>query len=418
MSIETDILKIAQQAKKASLMLANLPTRVKNKALSAMAGALRKNAGLILAANKKDLRSAKRNGLSPAFIDRLMLGRSGILKMSKAIAQVAELGDAVGEIIHIWKRPNGMIIGKVRVPLGVIAIVYESRPEVTSECSSLCLKSGNSVILRGGKEAIHSNTAIWKILSAVCHLNGLPKGSISFIQTTSHQAVDILLKMDQYLNLVIPRGGEGLIKKVTRNSRIPVIKHYKGICHIYVDKYADLNMAEHICFNAKCQRPGVCNAVETLLVHQEVADRFLPSMAGKLQKAGVEIRGCEITRKIVKGAKKAVLKDWSEEYLDLILSVKVVSSADQAIKHITEFGSGHSEAIITADSKTAFGFLKMVDSAAVYVNASTRFTDGGEFGMGSEIGISTDKIHARGPMGLKELTSYKYIILGNGQVRK
>ncbi|MEA3560682.1 MAG: glutamate-5-semialdehyde dehydrogenase [Candidatus Omnitrophota bacterium] len=418
MSIREDTLKIARQAKKASLVLANLPTRAKNKALLAMARALRKNSRPILSANKKDLLSAKRNRLSAAFIDRLMLNSSRILKMSKAIKQVAELNDPVGDMISIWRRPNGIIIGKVRVPLGVIAIIYESRPDVTSECSSLCLKSGNSVILRGGKEAICSNIAIWKVLSNACRLAGLPKGSISFIQNTSHQTVDSLLKMDQYINLVIPRGGENLIERVTRNSRIPVIKHYKGVCHIYVDKYADLDMAERICFNAKCQRPGVCNAMETLLVHKAVADKFLPFMAGKFQDAGVEIRGCKITRNIVKKAKKAVKKDWFREYLALILAVKVVSSLDEAIGHIAEFGSGHSDAIITADSKTAFAFLKQVDSAAVYVNASTRFTDGREFGMGSEIGISTDKIHARGPMGLEELTSYKYIILGNGQIRK
>ena len=418
MSISEDILKIARQAKKASYILAGLSVQTKNKALRAMARALRKNIKVLVAANQKDLFLAEKNGLSPAFIDRLMLNKARILKMGRSIDQVVDLKDPVGRMINLSKRPNGLIIGKVRVPLGVIAIIYESRPDVTSECSALCLKSGNSIILRGGKEAIYSNTALWRVLAEACRLNGLPKGCLSFIQTTSRRAVDILLRMNEYIDLVIPRGGEGLIKQVIRLSRIPVIKHYKGICHIYVDKKADLSIAEKVCFNAKCQRPAVCNAMETLLVHNSAARRFLPVMLKEFQKAGVEVRGCPVVRRIVKGVKPASEKDWKAEYLDLVLSVKVVSSLEEATRHVARFGSGHSDAIITTDSKTAFGFLKKVDSAAVYLNASTRFTDGGEFGMGAEIGISTDKIHARGPMGLEELTSYKYIILGSGQIRK
>lgn len=418
MSINEDILKIARQAKKASYILAGLSAQIKNKALRAMARALRKNIKVLVAANQKDLFLAEKKGLSPAFIDRLMLNKARILKMGRSIDQVVGLKDPVGRMINLWKRPNGLIIGKVRVPLGVIAIIYESRPDVTSECSALCLKSGNSIILRGGKEAIYSNTALWRVLAEACRLNGLPEGCLSFIRITSHGAVDMLLRMNEYIDLVIPRGGESLIKQVSRLSRIPVIKHYKGICHIYVDKEADLSIAEKVCFNAKCQRPAVCNAMETLLVHNSVARRFLPVMLKEFQKAGVEIRGCPVVRRIVKGVKPASEKDWKTEYLDLVLSVKVVSSLEEAIRHIARFGSDHSDAIITTDLKAAFGFLKKVDSAAVYLNASTRFTDGGEFGMGAEIGISTDKIHARGPMGLEELTSYKYIILGSGQIRK
>ncbi len=417
MSVQKDILRIARQAKDASFILAGVSTQTKNRALRAMARAMRKNIRKILNANQKDLLLAKKRHLSSAFIDRLTLNKARILKMSHSIDQIVGLKDPIGEMIDLRRRPNELMIGKVRVPLGVIAIIYESRPDVTSECSALCLKSGNSVILRGGKEAIHSNTAIWKVLARACSSTGLPEGCLSFIQTTSHKAVDILLRMNEYIDLVIPRGGERLIERVSRLSRIPVIKHYKGICHIYVDKKADLSIAEKVCFNAKCQRPSVCNAMETLLVHKAVARRFLPVMIKKFQEAGVEIRGCRVVRRIIKGIKPAVQKDWQTEYLDLTLSVKVVSSLEEAVAHITRFGSGHSDAIITADSKTAFSFLKKVDSAAVYVNASTRFTDGGEFGMGAEIGISTDKIHARGPMGLEELTSYKYIILGNGQIR-
>ena len=307
----------------------------------------------------------------------------------------------------------------MRCPIGVIAIIYESRPNVTSDCIGLCFKSGNSVILRGGSEAINSNRAIYKVLSDVAKAHRLADGAINLIETTDRKAIDELLKLNDYIDLVIPRGGEGLINRVVKSSRIPVIKHYKGICHVYVDEWADLNMAEKICFNAKVQRPGVCNAMESMLVHRDAAIRFLPGMLKKFDAAGVQIRGCALTQKVAKSLKikRATDKDYRTEYLDLILSVKVVANLDEAISHINEFGSHHSDSIVTENYDNALKFLRQVDSACVYVNASTRFTDGNQFGMGAEIGISTDKLHARGPMALEELTTYKYMVFGNGQVR-
>lgn len=418
MSIRDDVVRIAREAREASKVLANLTSRGKDKALLAMADGLKQNIATILAANEKDLKEVKSRGLSRAFCDRLQLSRDRILGMARSVEDVAKLDDPIGEVLRMWRRPNGMIIGKVRVPIGVIGIIYESRPNVTCDCSALCIKSGNSVILRGGKEAINSNIAIWKVLTKAAKKEGLPNGAINLIQTTDRKAVDTLLKLDTYLDLIVPRGGEELIKKVARTSRIPVVKHYKGVCHTYVDEYADLNMAEKIVFNAKVQRPGVCNAMETLLVHRDMAPRFLPSMVKKLKAAGCEIRGCPETRKIVKDIAPAKQKDWSTEYLDLILSVKVCGTIDEALDHISRFGTKHSEAIVTDNYQNALRFLSQVDAACVYVNASTRLTDGGQFGMGSEIGISTEKIHARGPMGLEELTSYKYIIFGSGQIRE
>ncbi|MEW6101097.1 MAG: glutamate-5-semialdehyde dehydrogenase, partial [Candidatus Omnitrophota bacterium] len=317
-----------------------------------------------------------------------------------------------------WRVPSGLWIHKVRVPVGVIAIIYESRPNVTSDCIGLCLKSANSVILRAGSDALNSNLAIYGVIREVLDKYGLAKGAVNLISEASHSAIDALLKLNEQIDLVIPRGGESLINKVVKLSRIPVIKHYKGICHVYVDEWAELNMAESICFNAKVQRPGVCNAMESMLVHKDAAARFLPGMAKKFKDAGVEIRGCPMTQRIVKGIKRATEKDYRTEYLGLILSVKVVSSLDEAINHINYYGSHHSDSIVTENYDNALQFLKQVDSACVYVNASTRFTDGYQFGMGAEIGISTDKLHARGPMALEELTTYKYMVFGSGQIRK
>ncbi|MDD2752244.1 MAG: glutamate-5-semialdehyde dehydrogenase, partial [Candidatus Omnitrophica bacterium] len=391
----------------------------KNAVLKDMAKAIINNKAMILKANRRDLSLAKLQGLSAAMLDRLSLNEKRIQDMAASLLELTKLKDPVGEEIKSWRRPNGLKIHKVRTPIGAIAIIYESRPNVTAECIGLCFKSGNSLILRGGSEALNSNLAIYRVLKSSLEKHALPSGAINLISTRDHQAVDILLKLNDYIDLVIPRGGEELIKKVVKTSLIPVIKHYKGICHVYVDEWADLNMAENICLNAKVQRPGVCNAMESMLVHKDAAIRFLPGMIRKFKMAGVEIRGCPLTRRIIKtGIKAAGKKDYFTEYLDLILSVKVVDSLQEAIKHINYYGSHHSDAIITDDKKSAQEFLRMVDSACVYLNASTRFTDGYQFGMGAEIGISTDKLHARGPMALEELTTYKYEVFGNGQVRE
>jgi len=418
MSIKKEITQIAKDARAASQVLATAGSGVKNNALKAMAAALRRDVKKIIKANRADLKAAVAKGTTGSLLDRLRLDEKRIKSMADGLLGVVKLADPVGEVIKMNRRPNGLQIGRIRVPIGVIGMIYEARPNVTSDAAGLCLKSGNAVVLRGGSEAINSNKAIAGCLSMALKKAGLPAAAISLIEDTSHQAVDCLLKQDKYIDLIIPRGGESLIRKVTRISRIPVIKHYKGTCHVYVDEYADLNMAENICFNAKVQRPGVCNAMETLLVHKDSAARFLPSMVKKFKEAGVEIRGCAQTCLIVKNIKKARSSDWPAEYLDLVLAVRVVSSMDEAIEHIRQYGSGHSEAIVTDDYNNAMEFLNRVDSACVFVNASTRFSDGGEFGMGAEIGISTDKLHARGPMGLEELTTYKYIVFGSGQVRK
>ncbi|MFA4993031.1 MAG: glutamate-5-semialdehyde dehydrogenase [Candidatus Omnitrophota bacterium] len=415
-NLKKEIESIARGALEASRVLANLPSAAKNAALKDMAAALLKNRADILKANRKDITAS---GNKPkVFIDRLALDEARIKQMAEGLLNVAKLKDSVGELIRGWDTANGLHIQKVRSPIGVIAIIYESRPNVTADCAGLCLKSGNSVILRGGSESLNSNLAIYKALNSAIEKHGLPSGSINLIKTPERKAVDILLKLNNYIDLVIPRGGEELIKKVVRSSRIPVIKHYKGICHVYVDEWADLNMAEKICFNAKVQRPGVCNAMESMLVHREAAVRFLPGMLKKFREAGVEIRGCALTCKIAKWARRAVEKDYRTEYLDLILSVKVVEDIDEAIAHINNYGSHHSDSIVTENYDEALKFLKQVDSACVYLNASTRFTDGNQFGMGAEIGISTDKLHARGPMALEELTTYKYMVLGRGQLRQ
>lgn len=417
MSLKKEVADIASRAFKAARVLATVDTAVKDKALSLMAGSLLKKKQAILRANKKDIKNAERKGVPRPMIERLMLSEKRISAMAEGLRQVASLDDEIGVITEMKKRPNGLWIGRMRVPIGVIAIIYESRPNVTCDCAGLTLKSGNSVILKGGSEAINSNIAIFESLNSAVKEAGLPEGCVNMITTTDRKAVDILLKQDKYINLVMPRGGEGLIRNVVSKSRMPVIKHYKGVCHVYVDSHADLNMAHKIAINAKVQRPSVCNAMETLLVHHEIAWRFLPVVVDELRKKGVEIRGCTKTRKIIKDAKPAKESDWATEYLDLILSVKVVSDLAEAAEHIAKYGSMHSDAIVTENYDNAMQFLKQVDSACVYLNASTRFTDGGQFGMGAEIGISTDKLHARGPMGLRELTSYKYVIFGDGQLR-
>ncbi len=418
MSLKTDLTLIAKNAQEASRGIAVVSSAVKNQVLKEMAKSLIAKKKLILKANKLDLSLAEKQGSSVAMLDRLSLDEKRITEMSDSLLELIKLNDPVGKEIRYWRRPNGLGIHKVRTPIGVIVIIYESRPNVTAECIGLCFKSGNSLILRGGSEALNSNLEIYRALTIPLERHHLPKAAINLITTRDRSAVDILLKLNNYIDLVIPRGGESLIKKVVKSSLIPVIKHYKGICHVYVDEWADLNMAQEICFNAKVQRPGVCNAMETMLVHKDAAIRFLPGMIKKFNDAGVEIRGCPTTRRIIKTGVKAVReKDYFTEYLDLILTVKVVDSLEQAIRHVNFYGSHHSDAIITDDKKNAEEFLKMVDSACVYVNASTRFTDGYEFGLGAEIGISTDKLHARGPMALEELTSYKYMVYGNGQIR-
>ncbi len=413
--LKTQVKEIAVGAKNACAPLALLSTAQKNAVLEDMAFALLEKKEEILKANKIDCLAAKKE--SRAFIDRLSLNKARIEQMSDSLLQISRLSDPVGGVIAAWNTPNGLSIRKVRVPLGVVAIIYESRPNVTADCIGLCFKSGNSVILRGGSQALNSNLAIFNAIQRVMQKHGLPEGSINLVSSADRKAVDHLLKLNDYIDVVIPRGGEELIRKVVKTSTIPVIKHYKGICHVYVDEDADLNMAENICFNAKCQRPGVCNAMESLLVHRDVAARFLPGMLKKFKDAQVEIRGDELTRKIAKWARKATEKDYRTEFSDLILSVKVVESLDEAITRINTYGSHHSDSIVTDNNSAAEQFLKQVDSACVYLNASTRFTDGNQFGMGAEIGISTDKLHARGPMGLEELTTYKYTVYGTGQIR-
>jgi len=419
MSLKDNILNLVKAAKKASRELAVISTRQKDEALCKMASALLSRKKYILSENKKDLLAAQNQGYSTALIDRLTLNEKRIKEMADCLLETAKLKDPVGEVIRTFKRPNGLIIRKVRTPIGVIGIIYESRPNVTSDCIGLCLKSGNAVILKGGKEALHSNEAIFKVLQGVLKKTKIPLSAINLVPSADRPAVNILLKMDKYVDLIIPRGGEALIRVVAKESTIPVVKHYKGVCHTFVSDKADLSMACKICFNAKVQKPGVCNAMETMLVHKGIAKKFLPQMIRDFQMAGVEIRGCPETRRIIgDGVKAAIEEDWSEEYLDLILSVKVVKDIKEAIEHINQYGTQHSDTIVTKDKKEAQEFLNRVDSACLYVNASTRFTDGYQFGFGAEVGISTDKLHARGPMAVEELTTYKYMVYGQGQIRK
>ncbi len=417
MDVKSYIESIARQAKNASFSLAMLSTEEKNAALVKMAQALESDKDYIIAENKKDMEAADENGLSKAMKDRLLLNEKRVYAMAESIREIAAFNDPVGEVISGWRNKDDLWIQKVRVPIGVIGIIYESRPNVTSDCIALALKSSNAVILKGGKEAINSNRAIYKVLSDSISDLGIPEGAVNFIDTTDRDAVKALLKQRDLVDLIIPRGGEGLIKFVTENSLVPVIKHYKGVCHEYVDKSADVDMAVEICFNAKVQRPGVCNAIEKIIVHRDIAKEFLPKLEKRLSSAGVEIRGDEFSCGII-NCNEAGEDDWYKEYLDLIVAIKVVDSLQDAINWINLHGSHHSDGIITRDYASAQAFLRAVDSSSVYVNASTRFTDGGVFGLGAEVGISTDKLHARGPMGVEELTTYKYMVFGNGQVRR
>ncbi len=408
----------AARAKQASVPLALLSTKTKNKALKEMARALLKHKEYILRENAKDLNAATRSGLAPAMMARLHLDEPKLRRIADSLKLIRRLPDPIGRELSRTRRPNGLVIRKVRVPIGVILIIYESRPNVTVDCMALCLKSGNSVILKGGSEAIHSNAALYRVLNEAALKVGVPSGAFEFVKSTDRGAVKALLSMESSIDLAIPRGGEGLIREVARISKVPVIKHYKGVCHVFVDKDADLRKSEAVVVNAKVQNPAVCNAMETLLVHASVAGKFLPRIGRLLSERNVEIRGDKKTRSLIPGAKPASEEDWGAEYLDLVLSVRVVKDAPEAMRHIRTYGSSHSDAIMTRNKKTASAFTAAVDSACVFVNCSTRFNDGGEFGMGAEMGISTDKLHARGPMGLEELTSYKYIVSGNGQIRK
>ena len=411
------IQKLAEDAKKAAPPLSLLSSESKNKVLKAMASALLAKKDFILRENAKDVRAAEAKKTPVSLVGRLRLDEKKLQQIAASLVSIAALPDPVGRIISETLRPNGLRIRKVGVPIGVILIIYESRPNVTADCMALCLKSGNSVILKGGSEAIYSNRALYVALEGAALKNDVPKGAFGFVAEAGRAAVNRLLQLNDKIDLVIPRGGEGLIREVARISKIPVIKHYKGVCHVFIDKAADPKKSENIVLNAKVQNPGVCNAMETLLVHEAAASVILPRLLAALRQKGVEIRGCDKTRKIVPGLKKASEKDWSSEYLDLILSVKVVKNLEEAVAHIRKYGSSHSDAIVTEDKAAAKAFTEAVDSACVFVNASTRFNDGGEFGMGAEMGISTDKLHARGPMGLEELTTYKYVVLGDGQVR-
>ncbi len=420
-SIEQMVEEKARQAKAVAPIVASLSTDVKNRALLNIAEALIDRREYILSRNSEDVEQARRKRLSEALIDRLLLNEARIEAMSESLRQVAALPDPVGEIIEGWKRPNGLIIQKVRVPLGVIGIIYEARPNVTVDSAALCLKAGNCVVLKGGSEALQSNIALTNVIKQALSEAGVPQEAVQLLDTPERAAAQHLMRLNQYIDVLIPRGGAGLIRYVMENATVPVIETGVGNCHVYVDASANLDMAEEIVFNAKCQRPSVCNAAETLLVHKDIADEFLPRMAKRLLEAGVEIRGCQETLRILPQHPKVIPasdEDWDTEYLDLILAVKVVSSLDEAIEHINRHGTKHTEAIVTSDLKSAQRFCAEVDAAAVFVNASTRFTDGFEFGLGAEIGISTQKLHARGPMGLRELTTYKYVIYGDGQVRK
>jgi len=415
--LKTEVWKMARKAKEASCLLARFSTDTKNAALREMADGLERARDLLIEENGKDLAAGEKAGLSLPMMDRLRLTPALIRGMADGLREVTHLPDPVGEVVKMWRRPNGLMVGRMRIPIGVIGIIYESRPNVTADAAGLCLKSGNCVILRGGSEAAHSNHAIAQILQNALVETGIPADAIQVLPHPGREAMREMLQLEDSIDLVIPRGGEELIRFVTTHSKIPVIKHYKGICHIFVDEDADLEMAARICLNAKVQRPGVCNAMETLLVHEKVAERFLPRIAELLTEAGVELRGCDRTRRILSHVGEATEKDWSEEYLDLILSIRVVDGIEEAMSHIESYGSLHTEAIVTSDYSNAQRFLREVNSSCVLVNASTRFNDGFELGLGSEIGISTSKLHAFGPMGLEELTTTKFIVYGEGQIR-
>jgi len=416
--IETYVDEVLKRAAVAARGIARASTAQKDRFLIAAAEALAARAAEIQAANGEDIRAAEEAGVSPAMVDRLRLTDKRLEQMADGLRAIAGLRDPVGEVIGGWTRPNGLRIHKVRVPLGVIAMIYEARPNVTADAAALCIKSGNAVILRGGKEALRSNLAIHAVLADALSSAGLDPHGAQIINTPDRRAVDLLLEAEGRVDLVIPRGGEGLIRAVARKAKVPVIKHYKGVCHTYVDAEADLDVAERVCLNAKLQRPSVCNAMETLLVHEGVAAKFLPRIVRSLREGNCELRGCERSRRLVPDMAAATEEDWEAEYNDLVLSVRVVPSLDAAVAHIARYGSHHSDAIVTRDLVAAERFTSEVDSCAVFVNCSTRFNDGGEFGMGAEIGISTDRLHARGPMALPELTTYKYVVWGAGQIRE
>jgi glutamate-5-semialdehyde dehydrogenase len=418
MDIKTFVLGKALEAKEGARVLAKASSKQKNYALIEMAKALQKRSKELISENKKDIKFAEEKGLSKALLDRLTLNEKRIGEMAQGLFEISALPDPVGEIIKMWKRPNGMTVGRMRVPIGAIGIIYESRPNVTADATGLCLKAGNAVVLRGGSEAINSNRAIVNVLRDVAKQQGLYEGAVTFIDIPDREAVMEMLKLEGIIDLIIPRGGEELIRAVAGNSRIPVLKHYKGVCHVFVDRDADLIMAEEICFNAKVQRPGTCNAMETMLVDEAIAEGFLPMMLKRFEDAKVELRGCPKTLAIYPSTIEVKEEDYYKEYLDLILNVKVVKDMDDAMEHIAKYGSAHSDSIVSMSYDKALRFLREVDSSAVFVNASTRLNDGFQFGLGAEIGISTDKIHARGPMGLEELTCTKFIVLGNGQLRE
>ncbi len=417
MAIGEEMLELASAAQQASRLMANLSSAKKNELLLAMAVALEGGSKQLQAENEKDLNRARENKMADAMVDRLTLTPERIREMADGLREVAALPDPVGEITGMWLRPNGIQVGRQRIPLGVIGIIYESRPNVTADAAGLCLKSGNAVILRGGSEAIHSNRAIGAILQQVLKDLELPPAALQVVTTSDRNAVTELLQLEDQIDLIIPRGGEGLIRFVAENSRIPVIKHYKGVCHTYVDAHADLQMAEEICLNAKVQRPGVCNAMETLLIHRDCAADFLPQIVESMGKSGVELRGCVAAQKIIPGLIAATEEDWQAEYLDLILAIRIVDSYEQAREHIESYGSLHTEVIVTNDYRLSQRFLREINSSVVMVNASSRFSDGNQLGLGAEIGISTTKLHSFGPMGLEDLTTRKFVVLGDGQVR-
>ncbi|HAA90766.1 MAG: Gamma-glutamyl phosphate reductase [Thermoanaerobacterales bacterium 50_218] len=415
--LQAEMERMGQKAKEAAYKLGSVSTKVKNEALMAMAKALEERMELILTANEQDMEAGRAKGLSNALLDRLLLTPDRIREMAEGLRALVALPDPVGEVVKMWTRPNGLQIGKMRVPLGVIGIIYEARPNVTVDAAGLCLKAGNAVILRGGSEAFNSNKAITDVISAAATSAGIPEGAIQLVETTDREAARIMMRMNGYIDVLIPRGGAGLIQTVVENATVPVLETGVGNCHVYVDEDADLDMATRIVVNAKTQRPAVCNAMETLLVHEKIAEEFLPKVAAALKEKGVELRGCQKTREILPDCNPATEEDWKTEYLDLILAIRVVEGFEQAIEHIHNYGTKHTEAIVTNNYQRARAFLQRVDAAAVFVNASTRFTDGYQFGFGAEIGISTQKLHARGPMGLEELTTVKYIIFGDGQIR-
>jgi glutamate-5-semialdehyde dehydrogenase len=417
MTLEETIIGLARETKGAARQVANLSTTVKNRVLLAMAVALLERKDYIQAQNELDLAAGREKGLSAAMLDRLALSDKVIEAMVTGLREVAALPDPVGEISELQRRPSGIMVGRMRIPLGVIGMIYESRPNVTVDAAALCLKAGNAVVLRGGSEALHSNLALAQVLRDCLAAEQLDPAAIQVIPVTDREAVTCMLRLEEQIDLIIPRGGEGLIRFVSENSRIPVLKHYKGVCHVFVDAGADLGMAGDIVINGKTQRPGVCNALETLLVHRDAAAEFLPAVGARLALAGVEIRGCPQTLALMPMAVPAGPDDWGMEFLDLILAVKVVADIDEALTHIARYGSQHTEAIITNNHAHAQRFLREVDSSSVMVNASTRFSDGGQYGLGAEIGISTTKLHAYGPMGLRELTTRKFIVYGEGQIR-